>query len=176
VIGIRVLGPLEVTVGGATASVGGPRQRCVLARLVAAHGRVVSADRLIEDVYVGEVPARALAALQSYVSHLRRVLEPGRAAWDRGGVLVAYPPGYALRLGPEAADAWVFENEVRRTAGLGDAAAVHAGLSGALAAWLSRSSAGCRGRTWKRPGWRSCAWPLPKNALMQRCGGAARRR
>ena len=134
-IGVRVLGPLEVTVNGAPAGVGGPRQRCVLARLVAAHGRVVSADRLIEDLYAGEAPPRALAAVQSYVSHLRRALDPSRAAWARGGVLTASPPGYALRLSPEAVDAWAFEDEARRAAGLDDAAAVHARLSAALAAW-----------------------------------------
>ena len=47
---------------------GGPRQRCVLARLIAAHGRVVSADRLIEGLYADEAPPRALAAVQVYVS------------------------------------------------------------------------------------------------------------
>lgn len=78
-ITVGVLGPLEVTVGGVPADAGGPRQRCVLARLIAAHGRVVSADRLIEGLYADEAPPRALAAVQVYVSHLRRVLEPGRA-------------------------------------------------------------------------------------------------
>ena len=73
-IGVRVLGPVEVTVDGARADVGGLRQRCVLARLIAAQGRTVSADRLIEDLYSDEAPPRALAALQSYVSHLRRAL------------------------------------------------------------------------------------------------------
>ena len=61
VIGVRVLGPLDVTVDGARADVGGPRQRCVLARLVAARGRVVSADRLIEDLYADEETALAIA-------------------------------------------------------------------------------------------------------------------
>ncbi len=134
-IGVRVLGPLEVTVDGAPVGVGGPRRRCVLARLVAAHGRVVSADRLIEDLYADEAPPRALAAVQSYISHLRRALEPGRAAWARAGVLVASPPGYILRLDSEAVDAWAFEDEVHRAAGLGDAAAVHTRLSAALATW-----------------------------------------
>ncbi len=134
-IGVGVLGPLEVTVDGAPVGVGGPRRRCVLAGLVAAHGRVVSADRLIEDLYAGEAPPRALAAVQSHISHLRRALEPSRAAWARAGVLVASPPGYALRLDPEAVDAWAFEDEVHRAAGLGDVAAVRARLSAALAAW-----------------------------------------
>jgi DNA-binding SARP family transcriptional activator len=135
VINVRVLGPLEVTVDGVLASVGGPRQRCVLARLISGHGQVVSADRLIEDLYADEAPPRALAAVQSYVSHLRRALEPRRAAWDRSGVLAASPPGYALRLGYDMVDAWSFENEVHQAAGLDDPAAVHSRLSPALASW-----------------------------------------
>jgi DNA-binding SARP family transcriptional activator len=135
VIGVRVLGPLEVTVDGATADVGGPRQRCVLARLIAGHGRVVSADRLIEDLYADEAPPRALAALQSYVSHLRRALEPGRTPRAPAAVLVTSPPGYALQLGWDAVDAWSFEEEVHQAAGLDDPAAVHARLSSALASW-----------------------------------------
>ena len=134
-IRVRVLGPLEVTVDGVPASVGGPRQRCVLARLIAGHGQVVSADRLIEDLYADEAPPRALAAVQSYVSHLRRALEPGRAGWDRAGVLAASPPGYALRLGHDMVDAWAFENEVHQAAGLDDPAAVYSQLSPALASW-----------------------------------------
>ena len=134
-IGVRVLGPLEVTVDGAPADVGGPRQRCVLARLIAEHGRVVSADRLIEDLYAEEAPPKALAAVQSYVSHLRRALEPGRAARAPAGVLVTSPPGYAVRLGREVVDAWSFEDEVHQAAGLDDPAAVHSRLSAALASW-----------------------------------------
>ena len=134
-IGVRVLGPLEVTVDGAPADVGGPRQRCVLARLIAAQGRVVSADRLVEDLYADEAPPRALAAVQSYVSHLRRALEPGRAARAPAGVLVTSPPGYAVRLGREAVDAWSFEDEAHQAAGLDDPAAVHSRLSAALASW-----------------------------------------
>jgi DNA-binding SARP family transcriptional activator len=135
VIGIRVLGPLEVTVDGAPADVGGPRQRCVLARLIAEHGRVVSADRLIEDLYADEAPPRALAALQSYVYHLRHALEPGRLARAPAGVLVTSPPGYAVRLGGDAVDAWSFEEQVHQAAGLDDPAAVYARLSAALGSW-----------------------------------------
>ena len=40
---------VEAVVDGGAADLGGPRQRCVLARLIAEHGRVVSADRLIAD-------------------------------------------------------------------------------------------------------------------------------
>jgi DNA-binding SARP family transcriptional activator len=135
VIGVRVLGPLEVAVDGVPADLGGPRQRCVLARLIAEHGRVVSADRLIEDLYADEAPPRALAAVQSYVSHLRRALEPGRAARAPARVLITSPPGYAVRLGRDMVDAWSFEEQVHQAAGLGDPAAVHSALSAALTYW-----------------------------------------
>jgi DNA-binding SARP family transcriptional activator len=135
VIGVRVLGPLEVAVNGVPADLGGPRQRCVLARLIAEHGRVVSADRLIEDLYADEAPPRALAAVQSYVSHLRRALEPGRAARAPAGVLITSPPGYAVRLGSDIVDAWSFEDQVHQAAGLDDPAAVYSRLSAALASW-----------------------------------------
>jgi DNA-binding SARP family transcriptional activator len=117
VIGIRVLGPLEVTVDGVRIDLGGPRQRCVLARLVAARGQVVSADRLIEDLYADEAPPRALAAIQVYVFRLRRALQPDRAARARAEVLITSPPGYALRLGTAAVDAWSFEEVALRPAG-----------------------------------------------------------
>jgi DNA-binding SARP family transcriptional activator len=135
VIGIQVLGPLDVTVNGGPADAGGPRQRCVLARLIAGGGQVVSVDRLIEDLYAGEGPPRALAAVQSYVCHLRRALEPGRAARAPAQVLVTSPPGYALHLDRDAVDAWRFEDLVHQATGKDDPAAVHAQLAAALALW-----------------------------------------
>jgi DNA-binding SARP family transcriptional activator/tetratricopeptide (TPR) repeat protein len=147
-IAVRVLGPLEVAVDGVLADSGGPRQRCVLARLVAEHGRAVSADRLIEDLYTGEPPPRALAGLQAYVSHLRRILEPGRAARAAAGVLVTSPPGYALRLDCDAVDAWAFQEQVGAAVGMGDAAAVHDRLSTALGSWRGRAYQEFTGLPW----------------------------
>jgi DNA-binding SARP family transcriptional activator len=148
VIEIRVLGPLAATVDGTRADIGGPRQRCVLARLIAEHGRVVSADRLIEDLYADEAPPKALAAVQSYVSHLRRALEPGRAARVPAGVLVTSPPGYAIQLRPEMVDAWSFEQDAHEAAGLDDPAAVHARLSSALASWRGAAFQEFAGLPW----------------------------
>jgi DNA-binding SARP family transcriptional activator len=148
VIAVRVLGPMEVTVSGVPVGVGGPRQRCVLARLITARGQVVSVDRIIEDLYPGGAPPGAQAAVQSYVSRLRRALEPGRAAWAHAVVLVTSPPGYAARLGNGAVDAWSFEDEVRRAAELDDPAAVHARLSGALALWRGTAFEEFCGQAW----------------------------
>jgi DNA-binding SARP family transcriptional activator len=148
VIGVRVLGPLEVIVDDVPADVGGPRQRCVLARLIAEHGRVVSADRLIEDLYAGEAPPQALAAVQSYVSHLRRALEPGRPARAPSGILVTSPPGYSVQLGQDAVDAWSFEDEIHQAAGLDDPAAVQERLSSALASWRGTAFQEFGGMPW----------------------------
>jgi DNA-binding SARP family transcriptional activator len=148
VIRVRVLGPLDVVVQGVPADVGGPRQRCVLARLIAARGEVVSADRLIDDLYPGEAPPKALAGVQSYVSHLRRALEPGRTARSPAGVLITSAPGYAIRLAGDAVDAWAFEDEVHQTAGLDDPAAVHARLTTALGSWRGSAFEEFGGLAW----------------------------
>ncbi|MFC7759789.1 winged helix-turn-helix domain-containing protein [Catellatospora bangladeshensis] len=77
---VNVLGPLQVWVADQPVDAGAPRQRAVLARLVGAAGEVVSADRFLDDLWEGEPPPKALGSLQAYVSNLRRVLEPARAA------------------------------------------------------------------------------------------------
>ena len=94
---IGVLGALDASIEASGSvevpDLGGPRQRSVLALLLVARGQVVSVDRLVEDLWHGEPPPRAIGALQAYVSHLRRVLEPGRAPRTPAAVLVSEPPG-----------------------------------------------------------------------------------
>ncbi|WP_163701118.1 AfsR/SARP family transcriptional regulator [Mycolicibacterium sarraceniae] len=75
--------------GAAPAELGGPRQRSLLARQFLAQGHVVSVDRLVEDLWHGEPPPKAFSALQAYVSHSRRVLEPDRA---RRGIAYSCAP------------------------------------------------------------------------------------
>ncbi|WP_345563150.1 BTAD domain-containing putative transcriptional regulator [Nonomuraea rosea] len=125
----RVLGPLAAHLDGEPVALGRPRQRSVLARLLAAGGQAVPVDRLIDDLYAGEAPPKALAAVQSYVSNLRRALEPGRSPRAPAGVLVTQAPGYALRLEAGAVDAWRFESLVS------DPAAGHERLAEALRLW-----------------------------------------
>ncbi|WP_280221411.1 BTAD domain-containing putative transcriptional regulator [Nocardia neocaledoniensis] len=100
---------MRVEVGERPADLGGPRQRALLARLVLAGGEVVSTDRLIEDLWAGDPPPKALGALQAHISYLRRAVEPTRPPRAPATVLVSEAPGYALRLDPAAVDAWRFE-------------------------------------------------------------------
>jgi hypothetical protein len=80
--------------------------------LVAARGRVVPADRIVDQVWGGEPPASATATLQAYVSRLRRLLEPDRPPRAAPSILISEAAGYALRLPTAAVDAWRFERDV----------------------------------------------------------------
>ncbi|OPG13488.1 BTAD domain-containing putative transcriptional regulator [Microbispora sp. GKU 823] len=99
----RVLGPVEAYVDGVSVDLGGPRPRLLVARLLIARGATVSVDAILDDLYDGTPPPRAQSTLHSYISNLRRVLEPGRAPRTPSSVLVSRPPGYAL--GPHEVDA-----------------------------------------------------------------------
>jgi YVTN family beta-propeller protein len=105
-----ILGPLEVLRSGRAVPLGGPRQRAVLAVLLLQANRVVSVDRLVEDVWEGHAPEASVTSLQTYVFHLRRALEPGRPRGGAGEVLATRDRGYLLQLSPECLDAAVFED------------------------------------------------------------------
>ncbi|MBO3750427.1 winged helix-turn-helix domain-containing protein [Streptosporangiaceae bacterium NEAU-GS5] len=99
-----VLGPVQAEVDGHAVNLGGARQRAVLAVLLIARGRMVSAERIVSDVWEGG-PAPSPTTLHASISHLRRALSPGRAPRDPAGLLVREGPGYALRADPADVDA-----------------------------------------------------------------------
>jgi YVTN family beta-propeller protein len=105
-----ILGPLEVSRSGRAVPLGGPRQRAVLALLLVEANRVVSMDRLAEDIWGGHPPEGWVTTVQIYVSHLRRALEPGRARGAAGEVLVTRGRGYLLRVDGEQLDAARFQD------------------------------------------------------------------
>ena len=125
-----LFGGLRVTRDAAAVPVGAPKRGAVLAQLLLADGRTVTAGQLIAGVWGEDVPEAADATLQSHVSVLRRVLEPGRAPRAPAEVLVTHGPGYALVLPRESVDVWCFIDAVSQAhrlqaAGhLDDAAAV----------------------------------------------------
>jgi DNA-binding SARP family transcriptional activator len=95
----QLSGAVGARVGGAAAPLGGPKQRCVLAVLLANHGTVVSVDRLIDAVWDDKPPPKALASLRAYVTNLRRVLPlSGDTASPAKMRLVSRAYGYQLTL------------------------------------------------------------------------------
>src|SRR5580658_5720635 len=101
----RLLGPLEAQDGERRVELGRPKQRVLLAVLLVHANHVVSLDRLIEELWGAEPPPQAAASLQTYVSNLRRTLEPDRPARAPSRVQVSQPPGYRLVVGAGGRDA-----------------------------------------------------------------------
>ena len=98
----RILGPLEVVEQGRSVQLGGIRQRALLALLLTRANEVVSAYRLIDELWGSEQPRTAANALQYHVSQLRKALAPHQ-------VIVTQEPGYVIRAGPEELDLLRFE-------------------------------------------------------------------
>jgi DNA-binding SARP family transcriptional activator/basic membrane lipoprotein Med (substrate-binding protein (PBP1-ABC) superfamily) len=83
-------------------SVGGPKQRAVLALLLLQADEVVSVERLIDEVWGDDPPPSAGHSLEAYVSRLRSIL-----AGD-GPTLVRHGAGYSLRLNDALLDSQTF--------------------------------------------------------------------
>ena len=70
-----MLGSFDVVMDGRSVPLGGAKQRALLAILAIHVNDVVPADRLIEQLWPGNVPESAVNTLQGYVSRLRKVLD-----------------------------------------------------------------------------------------------------
>ncbi|MFE4645851.1 BTAD domain-containing putative transcriptional regulator, partial [Streptomyces sp. NPDC056730] len=126
-----ILGVTEVRDGhGGSLPLGGPRLRALLAALALRPGRPVAVGELVDEVWGGEPPQDAPAALQALVGRLRRVL--GKEAID------SVPGGYRLAAVPDDIDLYVFERLTREGAeqlDAGDPRSAARTLRAALALW-----------------------------------------
>ncbi|MGY1810146.1 BTAD domain-containing putative transcriptional regulator [Blastococcus sp. SYSU D00669] len=150
-----VLGPLQVVGPDGPVDVVGAKERALLAHLVAAQGRMVSTEELIDNLWGEQPPRTATKSLQNYVLRLRNVLEPERNG--RPHILVTDGRGYRLAVPDDAVDARRFATLVelgRQALADGRAEAAASTLTEALALWRGPAYAG-----------------LPDRA----CGGEARR-
>lgn len=130
-----VLGPLQMTIGGALVPLGTPKQRAVLALLVVNANRPVDIDVLIGAAWNQRPPSGARATLHAYISNLRRLMSS--AGIDRA-LLTSAPPGYRLAIGPDQHDLGRFRTQ--KDAGMHAAAAAQfeqasRHMSEALAHW-----------------------------------------
>ncbi|WP_214416139.1 BTAD domain-containing putative transcriptional regulator [Sphaerisporangium fuscum] len=134
----RALGQMEVCEEGRLLALGSRKQRAVLAVLLVRAGRVVSLDRVIEEVWESLPPPTAAGTVQAYISNLRNIVEPARAPREPPRVIVTRPPGYMLAVAREQVDALVFEDsvkEARRLLETGRPGDARAKLDDALALW-----------------------------------------
>jgi predicted ATPase/DNA-binding SARP family transcriptional activator len=105
----RVLGPLEARDGEGPLALGGAKQRALLALLLLNANRVVSRERLIDELWGDEPPATAVTMVQVYVSRLRKLLPEGS--------LLTRASGYLLEVEPEMIDLQRFEGLVAEARG-----------------------------------------------------------
>jgi len=134
---LGLLGPVRAVRAGRQLTLGGPKQRAVLALLLVDAGRVVPADYLAEVLWRGTPPPGAGKTLRSYVSRLRSLLGPDATLTGRGG-------GYVITVGPDRVDAARFERLVgagRDALSRGEAAAAAGRFAEALALWRGRALA-----------------------------------
>jgi basic membrane lipoprotein Med (substrate-binding protein (PBP1-ABC) superfamily)/DNA-binding SARP family transcriptional activator len=132
----RILGPLQALSDGAPVDLGPHKQRSLLAFLLLSANRVVSTDRILEELW-GEESAGKEKALWVHVSRLRSALEPARAERGESSVLLTRDHGYLLQIAPDALDAHRFEAAVAEGRALlrDDPAAASVVLEDALAMW-----------------------------------------
>src|SRR5256885_15194273 len=91
-----ILGPLEVTAGGAPVGISGRNQRSLLTLLLLRANETVSAERLVNEMWGEQPPKTAGTSLQNAVSQLRKLFGPD--------VLLTKAPGYMLPIRPHPLD------------------------------------------------------------------------
>ena len=134
----RLLGPLTVRVDGVPIAVGGPKQRALLALLLLSANRVVSRDRLIDELFAEQSVNSADHALRNHVSRLRKVLARRRRtsrAWSRGRPATCSGSSPASSTS-SASSCW--SRRGARRSRPGDAAAAADSLRAAEALWQGR--------------------------------------
>ncbi|MFJ2928534.1 AfsR/SARP family transcriptional regulator [Streptomyces massasporeus] len=151
-----VLGPVRAWRGDEPVTTGSPQQRALLAALLLREGRTATAAELIDALWGEEPPSQALAAVRTYASRLRKVLDPGGEARRSGGtaatataVLVSESGGYAVRdLAEDALDLTVAQDlatEAEKARSAGDLCHARETLRRALALWDGETLAGVPG-------------------------------
>ena len=145
---LRLLGPVRVWRDDAEVRLGSARHTAVLCVLALSAGHAVSREQLVAAVWGEDAPASATGNVYTYVSTLRRLLEPARGRWAAGRLLTSGGSTYQLHLPPESVDVFRFESlrdAARRHRAAGDAAAELATVESALRLWDGDALAGVPG-------------------------------
>ncbi|WP_051415458.1 BTAD domain-containing putative transcriptional regulator [Nocardiopsis sp. CNT312] len=121
------------TDAGDQVTVPGRKVRALLACLLAAEGRPVPPERLVEEIWEERPPQRAGAALHAKVSQLRRVL--GEAETGGRELVALRGAGYLLEAERGAVDARRFRDLVGTARERADAVSRVAALTEALSLW-----------------------------------------
>jgi DNA-binding SARP family transcriptional activator/Tfp pilus assembly protein PilF len=143
-----LLGPVTAWRDGHELDLGWAKQQTVLVALLLELNRPVQVSTIIDAVWGERPPRDARNAVQTYVSRLRRVLQPGVAADDAAAVLLSVDKGYRVRGDPARLDVVVFERHLAAAEDhhvRGDPGAAAADVEAALALWRGEPLGGLDG-------------------------------
>ncbi|MEU4243627.1 BTAD domain-containing putative transcriptional regulator [Actinoplanes sp. NPDC026619] len=101
---LRVFGGLRMWREGVEMAIGQPRQRVVLAVLLASRGAVVSTAELVDVLWPEDPPASAVNQVQRLIGHIRRLFEPELLNREPGRWVRPVGDGYRLRLDGSGCD------------------------------------------------------------------------
>ncbi|MET8512824.1 AfsR/SARP family transcriptional regulator, partial [Streptomyces sp. NPDC005077] len=125
-----VLGPVRAWRGGEPLPSGSPQQRALLTALLLRDGRTATAAELIDAIWGEEPPSQALAAVRTYASRLRKILDPD--------TLISNAGGYAMRTRPDALDLTAAQElaaDAEKARAGGDRSRARTLINEALALW-----------------------------------------
>lgn len=130
-LGFRVLGPVEALAGDIVLPTDGERPRVVLAGLLTHPGQRVTIAQLTRWLWDDDGPRNARAAIQTYVSRLRRALGAADVVRTEQG-------GYRLAVAGDAVDLTRFRDAAERgwaAAGREEHSAAVSAFDAALGEW-----------------------------------------
>jgi DNA-binding SARP family transcriptional activator len=148
---VHDLGPLTIDLNGHELKPNGPRPTTLLALLTLNANRRVPVDAMIDALW-GEGPTSGrVSTLESHISRLRRLLEPGRARGVTPDLLVNDAGGYRLLVDLDDLDSTIFErfaDEGRDALATGRADRAVRRFDAALVLWRGRPFAPCSDEPW----------------------------
>ncbi|MFE0026365.1 BTAD domain-containing putative transcriptional regulator [Amycolatopsis sp. NPDC059021] len=133
---VQVLGPVRAWRAGTELDLGSAHRRAVFAVLAFSAGDTVSRHELVDALWGDEPPDSASGSIYTYVSGLRRALDPGQAPRSGGGTLASTGSGYSLRIDRDGVDVHRFDAlraDAVRHRNAGEPLAAVADLDAALA-------------------------------------------
>ncbi|RSN01277.1 AfsR family transcriptional regulator [Streptomyces sp. WAC 01325] len=154
VVQIQVLGPVRLWRGGSEVKLGPPKQRALLALLLAQSGHPISVSELIDALWGQEPPSTAANVIQGHVSALRRLLEPELPSGTASQRLKRDSGGYRLEVQAHEVDLLRFRAlriEARKAAHLGDRIRATELAVEALALWRGPVASGIALETQTHP-------------------------
>jgi DNA-binding SARP family transcriptional activator/tetratricopeptide (TPR) repeat protein len=110
----RLLGEVQLQVGGESLDLGTPRQQMVLAALAVDAGRPVRIETLVDRVWNDDPPVEARNVLYSHLSRIRQLLKHASAVTGKPARLARRNAGYVLEIDPDLVDLHRFTHLVKQ--------------------------------------------------------------